>query len=161
MRPCCSCSTTAAGFGPGEFRIRLSWTRAAPARTCAKASSCARLPTFCEDPPMSRRAHTVTGTLGFSEPMAVRPKFHANDKSRDVLNVVPRAVPIEDLRGRAPVPSLDVEGFRLYPHRSAVRDFRDRAEVERVHMQEIRELLREISGADELIVAAPGILRFG
>jgi hypothetical protein len=110
---------------------------------------------------MSRRGHTVTGTLGFSEPMAVRPKFHANDKSLDVLNVVPRAVPIEDLRQRAPVPSLDVEGFRLYPHRSAVRDFRDRAEVERVHMQEIRELLQGISGADEVIVGAPGILRFG
>lgn len=103
----------------------------------------------------------VTGTLGFSEPMSVRPKFHANDQTRDVLNVIPRPVPIEDLRYRATAPSLDGEGFRLYSHRSEVRDFRDPAEIERLHMQEIRELLREVSGADQVIVTGSGILRFG
>ncbi|HKU91015.1 MAG TPA: hypothetical protein VJP84_14580 [Steroidobacteraceae bacterium] len=29
---------------------------------------------------------SVFNTLGFSEPMASRPGFHANDTSRDVLN---------------------------------------------------------------------------
>jgi len=110
---------------------------------------------------MNETPHKVIGTLGFSEPMAVRPKFHANDKTRDVLNVVPRAVPIEDLRGRVVAPSLDGEGFRLYPHRSEVSDFRDPAEVQRVHMQEIRELLLEVSGADQVVVTGAGILRFG
>jgi hypothetical protein len=104
---------------------------------------------------------SVIGSLGFSEPMASRPKFHANDISLDVLNVVPRAVPIEDLRGRVTAPSLDIEGFGLYPHQSAVRDFRDRGEVERVHVEEIRRFLLEVSGADQVAVTGAGVLRFG
>ena len=71
--------------------------------------------------------------------MPARPKFHANDIKLDVLNVVPRSVPIEDARQRQTPPSLDSEGFRLYPHQSAVRDFRDKAELERVHVEEIRQ----------------------
>jgi hypothetical protein len=56
---------------------------------------------------------------------------------------------------------LDIEGFRLHPHKSAIRDFRDRAELERVHVEEIRELLLTVSGADHVTVTGPGILRFG
>jgi hypothetical protein len=106
-------------------------------------------------------AHTVMGTLGFSEPMSARPKFHANDTSRDVLNVVPRAVSIEDVRHRANPPKLDVEGFCLRPHRSAVRDFRDRAQIVDVHVEEIRRLLLAESGADHVQVNSAGVLRFG
>jgi hypothetical protein len=104
---------------------------------------------------------TVLGTLGFSEPMATRPKFHANDTTLDVLNVVPRPVAIHDARERATPPSLDVEGFRLYPHHSAVKDFRDRAQVEELHVEEIRRLLLAVSGADEVVVTGAGVLRFG
>ncbi len=110
---------------------------------------------------MSAIANTVTATLGFSEPMAVRPRFHANNNTLDVLNVVPRAVDIEDARHRETPPSLDIEGFRLYPHKSVVRDFRNRGEVERVHGEEIRELLLAVSGADQVMVTGAGILRFG
>lgn len=102
--------------------------------------------------------HAVLGKLGFSEPMDERPKFHANDISRDVLNVVPRAVPIGDARTRELC--LDVEGFRLVPHVSAVRDFRDRSEIERVHVDEIRRLLLILSGADHVTVTKAGVLRF-
>src|SRR5262249_51947513 len=105
--------------------------------------------------------HSVLGTLGFSEPMDVRPKFHANDNTKDVLNVVPRAVPIEDARLRATPPWLDVDGFRLYSHKSAVVDFRDRGELERVHAEEIHELLLNVSGADHVMITGPGIFRFG
>ncbi len=110
---------------------------------------------------MPEAAHSILGSLGFSEPMAVRPKFHANDNTLDVLNVVPRAVPIEDLRYRSTPPSLDVEGFRLYPHETAIRDFRDRSELERVHVEEIRELLLAVSGAEHVTMTGAGILRFG
>jgi hypothetical protein len=110
---------------------------------------------------ISDDAAGVVGTLGFSEPMAARPKFHANDTTLDVLNVVPRPVPIQDARHRVTSPSLDVEGFRLYPHQSAVKDFRNRAEVEELHVEEIRRLLLAVSGADEVIVTGAGILRFG
>jgi hypothetical protein len=49
----------------------------------------------------------------------------------------------------------------LYPHKSAVRDFRDRGELERIHIDEIRQLLLTVSGADQVAVTAPGVLRFG
>ena len=103
----------------------------------------------------------VVGVLGFSEPMATRPRFHANDVSRDVLNVVPRAVAIEDARQRNIAPSLDTDGFCLVPHASAVRDFRDADEVQRVHAEEIRQLLLAVSGADHVSVSREGVLRFG
>jgi len=103
----------------------------------------------------------TTASLGFSEPMATRPRFHANDTSRDVLNVIPRAVTIEDARHRAGVPSLDVEGFCLIDHVSAVGNFRDRQEIERVHVEEIRQLLLSASGADQVVVTGSGVLRFG
>lgn len=93
--------------------------------------------------------------------MGVRPQYHANDIARDVLNVVPRAVPIEDLRRRATAPSLDAEGFRIVGHASRVGDFRNREEIERVHHAEIRELLSEVTGADHVALAGAGILRFG
>jgi hypothetical protein len=103
----------------------------------------------------------VAGKLGFSEPMGGRPKFHANDTSRDQLNVVPRVVPIEDARGRALPPTLDLEGFCLHPHASQVRNFRDPGELERVHVEEIRLLLLEVTGADHVSVNPRGVLRFG
>lgn len=110
---------------------------------------------------MSAVSHIVTGKLGFSEPMSVRPRFHANDTTLDVLNVVPQAVDIEDARQREVPPALDVEGFRLCPHRSKVRDFRDADELQRVHVEEIRQLLMEVSGADHVAVTGSGVLRFG
>ena len=103
---------------------------------------------------------SVRGSLGFSEPMATRPKFHANDISRDVLNVIPREVAIDDARQRTTAPSLDQEGFCLVDHKSAVRDFRDPREIERVHVDEIRELLLSVSGADYVVVTSTGVLRF-
>jgi hypothetical protein len=103
----------------------------------------------------------VTGKLGFSEPMSARAKFHANDISRDVLNVVPRSVRIDDARCWPVPPTLDVEGFCLRPHHSSMRDFRDPGEIERVHVEEIRQLLLAASGADHVNVSGSGILRFG
>ena len=110
---------------------------------------------------MQGNSRNVIGKLGFSEPADFRPKFHANDTARDRLNVIPRAVTIEDARLRATPPTLDVDGFCLQPHASAVRDFRDRTEIERVHVEEIRRLLLAASGADQVVVTNVGVLRFG
>jgi hypothetical protein len=104
--------------------------------------------------------HTVTGELGFLGDMDVRPRFHANDQSRDVLVLAPQAVAITDARTSQAPFSLDVEGFRLVPHRSRVDDFRDSGEIERLYVDEIRELLLETSGADHVTVNGLGVLRF-
>lgn len=104
----------------------------------------------------------VTEALGFSESFSdVRLKFHANDTSLDVMNITQRDAPISDARELAPPPSLDVEGFTLVGHKSAVHDFRDQEEIKRVHVDEIRDLLLEATGADEVEVRGLGVLRFG
>jgi hypothetical protein len=87
-----------------------------------------------------------------------RPRYHANDHSRDVLDIAPVEMDIADARAAAP--TLDGTGFTLLAHRSAVADFADRAAVDTRYRPEIIELIREVSGADLVLVNSPGILRF-
>src|SRR5665213_643832 len=71
----------------------------------------------------------VTGQIVYFGPMTERPRFHANDHSRDNLVLESHAVTIEDARLRDIPPSLDREGFTLIRHRSAIDDFRDLVRV--------------------------------
>jgi hypothetical protein len=87
-----------------------------------------------------------------------RPRYYANDHSRDVLDITPIEMDVTDARPRAP--TLDGAGFTLIAHRSAVADFADRAAVEAVHRPEIVALVQQLSGADLVMVNSPGILRF-
>lgn len=108
-----------------------------------------------------REQRFVKGEMNFIGPMKERPRYHANDSSKDVLDLDPHAVDIEDRRGSGTAPSLEVEGFALYSHSSAVRDFRELDEVARVNAPELRTLLLELSGADEVVMNPTGVLRFG
>lgn len=104
----------------------------------------------------------VTGALGFSDPLPdVRLKFHANDTTLDVMNITQRDASISNARVITPPPSLDVEGFTLAGHKSAVQDFRDQEEIKSVHVNEIRDLLLGLTGADDVEVRGFGVLRFG
>jgi hypothetical protein len=87
-----------------------------------------------------------------------RPRYHANDASRDVLEVIAQDMDIAD--GRALTAPRDVSGFALVQHHSAVADFGDRAMVDAIYREEIIELITELSGADHVSVNSPGILRF-
>ncbi|MFM5948569.1 MAG: CmcJ/NvfI family oxidoreductase [Novosphingobium sp.] len=87
-----------------------------------------------------------------------RQRYFANDHSKDTVVIDPQAMPLAD--GRAAPPQLDAEGFCLVSHRSAVTNFEDPAEVAAIYPAEVVALLRAQTGADEVIVTAPGILRF-
>ena len=58
-----------------------------------------------------------------------------------------RDVAVRDARALAEPASLDREGFALAPHRSAVADFYDPAEVERTYYPEMAELVKRATGA--------------
>jgi hypothetical protein len=103
---------------------------------------------------------TVAGRVNYIGLMAERPRYYANDHSRDVLALDPRVIQIEDARARPTPPSLEREGFALIPHKSAVADFRAADEVARIHPAEIERLALALSGADRATVTAPGVLRF-
>lgn len=110
---------------------------------------------------MADSVRKVTSTLGFTGPVQGKPRYHANDTSLDVMNVIQTPVPIEDIRSWSTPPTLDVEGFHLYHHQSAVQDFTNVEAVTRRHSEEIRELLLSVSGADHVEVTGRPILRFG
>lgn len=86
-----------------------------------------------------------------------RPRYHANDHSRDTVVVEPRPMPVIDARA-LPL-DLDREGVRLVRHASAVTDFSDPAGA-LVYAREIEALLRAETGADVVIVTGHPILRF-
>jgi hypothetical protein len=96
--------------------------------------------------------------IAYAARTILRPRYFANDHSRDVLEIDSQQMPIID--GRTISSSVDVEGFSLVLHRSAVVDFTDAAVVLGIHRAEIAELVQSISGADVVQVSAPGILRF-
>jgi hypothetical protein len=104
---------------------------------------------------MSRDTRAMIAYAGRSLP---RPRYHANDHSRDVLDITLIEMEVTDARARAP--TLDDAGFTLIAHRSAVADFADRAAVEAIHRGEIVALVQQLSGADLVLVGSPGILRF-
>jgi hypothetical protein len=102
---------------------------------------------------------TIEAAVPYAARMAIRPRFHANDQSRDVLEIQPCWMRVVNGRTVEPPPALEREGFELIRHRSAISDFRDPAAGER-HIGEIRQLLLEVSGADAVAVTPRGVLRF-
>ncbi len=105
-------------------------------------------------------SRSVAGRINYVGPMTEKPRYHANDSSRDVLVLEAHDVAVADARGAREAPSLEREGFVLLPHRSAVEDFRD-PESAPAHRLEIERLIQHVSGADRVVVASPGVLRFG
>jgi hypothetical protein len=104
---------------------------------------------------MSMDTRAMIAYAGRSLP---RPRYYANDHSRDVLDITLIEMPVTDARARAP--ALDDAGFTLIAHRSAVSDFADRAALDAVYRAEIVALVQQLSGADCVLVNSPGILRF-
>lgn len=104
---------------------------------------------------------TVLAELNYTGAMSERPRFHANDQSLDRVAHDPHVVPVEDVRAASHRPRLDREGFELLTCPTAVGDFRDATEVERLYPSEIQQFMLELTGADAVAVTGPGVLRFG
>src|SRR5437016_1319504 len=70
-----------------------------------------------------------------------------------------RNVTFHDLRGRADQPSLSREGFELMSHRSCVRDFEDANAIATVYLEEVRELVKRVSGTTAVFMQSNWVLR--
>ena len=101
---------------------------------------------------------SLRAQIGYSERTERRPYFYANAHEKDFVPLAPVEVTITDARGRGC--TLDREGFTLVEHRSTLADLTDLDAVKRVHAGEIAELLRTVSGCDQVAMAPMGILRF-
>jgi hypothetical protein len=69
-----------------------------------------------------------------------------------------RPMTVVDARGIGA--DVDREGFQLVRHTSAITDWTDRAALEAIHKGEVADLIKQVTGADEVQVTAPGILRY-
>jgi hypothetical protein len=57
-------------------------------------------------------------------------------------------VPIRNGRPMHDTFRMDIHGFELVRHRSAVRDFTDKAEVDELYSSEVVEFVKQRTGAD-------------
>ncbi len=93
----------------------------------------------------------MIANIAYAARMTERPCYHANDASRDVLEI--NVQPMRLVDGRAESPSLDVQGFCIVDHPCDVT-------IPNVHAESIVELLTRQTGADAVRVTAPGVQRF-
>lgn len=100
----------------------------------------------------------MAATIAYAARTDFRQRYYANDHSRDTVAIEPHRMTLHDARGTAT--SLDQEGFVLVEHRSEIADFAKREDVAAHHPAEIVALLMNYTGADQVIVTSPGILRF-
>lgn len=104
---------------------------------------------------------TVNATLNYSLDTGRVETFHANDLTLDTVRKDPHEVVITDAQTLPEPPRLDVQGGELFTMPSAVSDWRDGDRVGEVHPAEIVAFLKRITGADEVVVTGPPILRWG
>ena len=108
------------------------------------------------DPQTFGRLPQVEGVLNYLGPMAEKPHRYTYDPPPGVPDTnaiyAPVRAPIYDLRPVAGALSLDAEGLLLLRSPSALRDFDDAVEVERIYYPEIERLVAETAGAERVVV---------
>jgi len=109
---------------------------------------------------MSTSGPGVSAEVRYLGPMQERPRYHANDSTRDVLELESRRIEIANARLCVAAPELEEEGFQLRSHHSALADFADERAVASRYVKEVDRLLLELSGADAVAVNPRGVLRF-
>ena len=95
---------------------------------------------------------SVRAELRYIADTGVKPRIHVSSRNagrstRREFEVDIRRMEIRDDRALAGEANLDREGFELRRHSSAVTDFHDDEEIERVHYAEIERLIRHATGA--------------
>ncbi len=95
--------------------------------------------------------------INYAARLPERPRYYANDHSRDTVVIDQQAMPVFD--GRAEALDLDGAGLMLVTHRSAAGDLADKSTGE-AYRAEIEALLRDKTGADHVQVTGMPILRF-
>jgi hypothetical protein len=104
-------------------------------------------------------AETGTGVvadLNYIAESSDKPVYYAYEPPagtpRSTGKFVAHTVPIRDARQVANVLSLDIQGFRLINHETAVEDFYDQEEVKSVYYLEVEALLKAATGAQKVVI---------
>ena len=119
------------------------------------------MPVSTATQPVAPQEITVKSLINYTGPMAETPRYYAMDSSRNIHVLDPHAVDIHGVRSRVTGPRLEREGYQLVQHSSAVVNYLDAEELERVYFPEIRTLVRNVTGARTVAVVATPFVRFG
>lgn len=106
---------------------------------------------------MTRPGDRESVLINYAARTPERPRYFANDHSRDTVVIDPQAMPVFD--GRAEALDLDGAGLTLVTHRSTAGDLADKTTGD-AYRREIEALLLDMTGADHVQVTGPPILRF-
>ena len=100
--------------------------------------------------------NTVHASLTFIVPQDSKPYFESTaltgGQAKVFFKTEDHAVTIHDMRPLAGELSLDQQGFELRTRPTAVADFYDDVAVARDYQAEIIALLRDVTGADQVVV---------
>ncbi|MGF7170973.1 hypothetical protein FHS91_002661 [Sphingobium xanthum] len=105
---------------------------------------------------MSRSGERDAVTINYVADTPERPRYYANDHSKDTVVIEPHPMPAID--GRAENLELDGAGFMLVRHETA-QDLTDKASAPG-YAAEIEALIQKLTGADAVVVTGAPILRF-
>jgi hypothetical protein len=104
----------------------------------------------------------VQGTIRYTRPISERLHIDVRDFKRTNMQFEPHRVPVRDARAMEARLSLDVQGFVLTRHASAVAGSRDIEVLERDYHAEMVEVVRALTGARDVLPQRTGLLlRFG
>ena len=87
-----------------------------------------------------------------SAPLVYVPSKGGGDRTEHLGNYRTHEVDIHDARIQLPETDLDVEGFVMRPHKSAVGNFYDDAALRSTYHPELIELLKRVTGAQRVEV---------
>ena len=94
----------------------------------------------------------VSATLNYLAPGSARNRLYvAPGGHMTTTQYAPSRVWIANGRPHRDDFGLDRSGFTLLDHRSAVADLGDAAELDRVYVNEAADLVRQVTGADEVV----------
>ena len=97
-------------------------------------------------------AHCVTATLNYLRPGSPRNRLYvALGGHLTTTQYAPTEVTISNGRPHLDDFSLDRSGFTLLRHHSAVTDFGDKAQLDGAYTAEVAALVKEATGADEVV----------
>src|SRR5262245_9249012 len=102
---------------------------------------------------------SVASTVNYLDDMDEMPVFYAQ-KTENNLRLSTHGIRVYDARPVQSRLSLDREGFRLVDCPTAMVDFRDPDEVQRVYRLETERLIAELTGARK-VLATGAVLRWG
>ncbi len=100
----------------------------------------------------ARELPFIETTLQYADPAAEIGGHNDLERHKSTLTLLSFRMPIRDVRPAADKLSLEGTGFVLLNRPSRVRDFYDPAQIESIYLPEIDSLIRELTGAERVLI---------